>query len=45
MAGGWLPESGYELDDRLAFELSRNNPEEHPQKKCVVDICIPVKPM
>jgi len=45
MAGGWLPESGYQFDDRLAFELYRNNPEEHPQKKCVVDICIPVKPM
>jgi AraC family transcriptional regulator len=45
MAGGWLPESGYQFDDRLAFELYRNNPEEHPQGKCVVDICIPVKPM
>jgi AraC family transcriptional regulator len=45
MAGGWLPESGYQFDDRLAFELYRNNPEEHPQKKCVVDICIPVRAM
>ncbi len=45
MAGGWLPESGYQFDDRLAFELYRNNPEEHPEKKCVVDICIPIRPM
>jgi AraC family transcriptional regulator len=45
MAGGWLPESGYQFDDRLAFEIYRNNPEEHPEKKCVVDICVPVRPM
>jgi AraC family transcriptional regulator len=45
MAAGWLPESGYQFDDRLAFELYRNNPDEHPEKKCVVDICIPVRPM
>lgn len=45
MSGGWLPESGYQFDDRPSFEIYRNNPEEHPQKKCVVDICIPVKPM
>jgi AraC family transcriptional regulator len=45
VVGGWLPESGYQFDDRLAMEIYRNNPEEHPEKKCVVDICIPVKPM
>jgi AraC family transcriptional regulator len=45
LVGGWLPESGYQFDDRLSFELYRNNQEEHPEKKCLVEICIPVKPM
>lgn len=45
MSGGWLPDSGYQFDDRLALEIYRNDPETHPEKKCVVDICIPVKPM
>lgn len=43
--GSWLPQSGYQPDDRLCYELYRNNPEEHPEKKCIVDICIPVKPL
>ena len=42
---GWLPESGYQPDDRLCYELYLNNPEEHPEHKCIVDICIPVKPL
>lgn len=37
-------DSGYQFDDRLALEIYRNDPETHPEKKCVVDICIPVKP-
>lgn len=41
---GWLPESGYECADSPCYELYLNNPDEHPQKKCVVDICIPLKP-
>ena len=36
----WLPQSGYEPDDRLCFELY---PEEEKEGKIVVDICIPVK--
>ncbi len=43
--GGWLPESGYQPDDRPSFEIYRNNPDEHPERKCIVDICIPVKPL
>ena len=43
--GGWLPESGYQFDDRLSFELYPKNCEGHPEDKTVVDICIPVKPM
>jgi AraC family transcriptional regulator len=43
--GGWLPQSGFEPDQRPALELYLNNPEEHPEKKHVVDICIPVRPL
>lgn len=43
--GKWLPESGYQPDDRACFELYLNNPEEHPEKLHVVDIYIPVKPL
>jgi len=41
----WLPESGWQCDDRPCFELYHNNCEEHPEKKSIVDICVPVKPM
>ncbi|MBN1191465.1 MAG: AraC family transcriptional regulator [Dehalococcoidales bacterium] len=43
--GGWLPESGYQPDDGPCFELYLNDPKDHPEGKCVVDICIPVKPL
>ena len=41
----WLSESGYQPSDANPYELYHNNHEEHPQKKFIVDICIPVKPM
>ena len=43
--GGWLPESGYQPDDRPCFELYSNDPQKHPEGKHVVDIYIPVKPL
>lgn len=43
--GSWLPGSGYQPDDRPCFELYCNDPKEHPEGKCIVDICIPVKPL
>ena len=43
--GVWLPESGYQPDDRLCYELYLNDPKQHPEGKCIVDICIPVKPL
>jgi AraC family transcriptional regulator len=43
--GGWLPESGYQPDDRPCFELYLNDPKDHPEGKSVVDIYIPVKPL
>lgn len=42
--GVWLPESGFQPDDRPCFELYHNDPREHPEGRCIVDICIPVKP-
>ena len=41
----WLPESGYQSDDRPSLEIYRNDPNEHPENKHIVDICIPVKPL
>lgn len=43
--GGWLPESGYQPDDRPGFELYLNDAKTHPEGKCIVDIYVPVKPL
>ena len=40
--GTWLPQSGYQPDDRPCFEMY---PEEEKNGKFTVDICIPVKPL
>ena len=45
MFGNWMPESGYQPDDLPAFETYLNNPEEHPEKKHIINICIPIKPL
>lgn len=44
MCADWLPQSGYQSDDRPCLEIYQNNPEEHPEGRHIVDICIPVKP-
>jgi len=43
--GGWLPDSGYQPDDRPCYELYLSDPKEHPEGKHIVDICVPVKPL
>jgi AraC family transcriptional regulator len=43
--GGWLPESGFQPADGLCYEWYHNDCREHPQKKSIVDICVPVKPL
>lgn len=43
--GAWLPQSGFQPDDRPCFERYLNDPKDHPEGKSVVDICVPVKPM
>jgi len=42
---GWLPQSGYQPDDRMCFEINLNDPNKHPENKHIVDIYIPVKPL
>lgn len=41
----WLPQSGYQPDDKPCFEHYLNNPKEHPEGKHIVDIYMPVKPL
>ncbi|MFZ5643105.1 MAG: AraC family transcriptional regulator [Bacillota bacterium] len=41
----WLPESGYQPDDRPCFEMCHNDPKDHPENKHIVDICVPVRPL
>jgi AraC family transcriptional regulator len=45
LCGGWLPDSGYQPDDRPCFELCLNDPAQHPAHKHLVDLCIPVRPL
>lgn len=45
MCGGWMSESGYQPDDRLSYEVSLNDPRDHPDGKHVVEICVPVRPL
>jgi len=45
MMAGWLPESGYQPDDRLCYEIYKNDPNSHPEGKHLVDICVPIKPL
>ena len=42
---GWLPESGYQPSDGPCFEMYLNDPEQHPEGKHVVEICVPVRPL
>ncbi|WP_199615117.1 AraC family transcriptional regulator [Paenibacillus alkalitolerans] len=42
MLNCWLPDSGYMYDSRSAMMISYNNPSIHPERKWVVDICLPI---
>lgn len=41
----WLPQSGYQPDDRPCYELYLNHADMHPEKKWIVEIHVPVKPL
>lgn len=45
LIGGWLPESGYQPDDRPCYEDYINDPKEHPRNIHIVDFYFPVKPL
>ncbi len=45
LVGEWMPKSGYQPDERMCYELYLNDPETHPEKKWLVDICEPVRPL
>jgi len=45
LIGEWMPKSGYQPDDRMCYELYLNDPDTHPEKKWLVDICEPVRPL
>ena len=43
LLGEWMPANGVQPDaTRMCFELYLNDPEQHPEKKHVVDICEPM---
>lgn len=43
--GTWLPDSGYQPADGMYYELYLHNPDEDPEGRIIVDICLPVKPL
>jgi AraC family transcriptional regulator len=45
LMGAWMPDSGYQPDDRLCYELCHTSPKDHPEGRSRVDICVPVKPL
>jgi AraC family transcriptional regulator len=40
---GWLPQSGYEPDDRPALEFYRNRAARDRQHECITDLMIPIR--
>lgn len=38
----WMNEHGYKKGDNDPFEIYYNNPQDHPEGKCIVDLCIPI---
>ena len=41
----WLPDSGYQPDDRMCYEVYLNDPKDHPQGKFIIEICEPIRPL
>lgn len=38
----WMSENGYQFRKTNPYEIYHNNFKEHPEKKCIVDFCIPI---
>jgi AraC family transcriptional regulator len=43
--GEWLPASGYQADDRPSLEIYHDSGEPGPQRRIVLDYCLPVRPL
>ena len=46
LVGKWMPAHGVEPDvpsERLCYEIYLNDPDQHPQKMHLVDICEPIR--
>ncbi len=41
----WFPESGYQPDDRMCYEVYLNEPKNHPEGKFIIEICEPIRPL
>jgi len=41
----WLPNSGFQPDERCCFEKYLNDPKMHPKNKHIIEVYIPVKPI
>ncbi|WPY98347.1 AraC family transcriptional regulator [Christiangramia sp. OXR-203] len=39
----WMNENGYTKTDREPFEIYHNNFNDHPERKAIVDFCIPIE--
>lgn len=39
----WLPQSGYEFNNRPCLEIYRNDPKKDQSGKYITDICVPLK--
>lgn len=39
----WMNENGYKKTEGNPFEIYQNNFNDHPEKKCVVDLYIPIE--
>ncbi len=43
LLGEWIPGHGYVPAEGYSFEIKKNDSDEHPEKKHLVDICVPVR--
>ncbi len=43
LLGEWIPGHGYIPAEGYSFEIKKNDSDRHPEKKHLVDICVPVR--
>jgi len=41
----WLASSDYQPDDRPPYQIYYNDPDTHPLKHNILDLCLPIKPL